>query len=217
MERAQPGAIDSLVRNYELGDALGQFSDGWVVPASEPTASAQRSDLDETAFTAFDETSSSSSLTVTIGPGEAFVDGWLATDTPTDVDLAASTTGQTVGVSWDPDAVYDPDTDADRDAADRVVVALESDVSSVDPFLPLWTFDTDGSGATSVVDERQIGSAVIVSKTVADKIDANVVSASSEMNIPAYPTRSDVPSTEGLYRVDDVDGSGRTGVILRVK
>jgi len=47
-------------------------------------------------------------------------------------------------------------------------------------------------------------------------IDANTVSASSEMNIPTYPTRSDVPLTEGLYRVDDVDGSGRTGVILRV-
>jgi len=103
------------------------------------------------------ETSSSSSLTVTIGPGEAFVDGWLATDSSIDVDLTANTAGQTVGVSWDPDAVYDPDTDADRDAADRVVVALESNVSSLDPFLPLWTFGTDGSGVASVVDERAVG------------------------------------------------------------
>ena len=159
-DRAQPGAIDSIVRNYELGDALGQFSDGWVVPAAEPTASAQRSDLDETAFTAFDETSSTSSLTVTIEPGEAFVNGWLATDSSTDVELAASTSGQTVGVSWDPDAAFDPNSDADQDDADRVVVALESDVSALDPFLPLWTFETDGSGVTAVVDERQIGPVV---------------------------------------------------------
>ena len=159
-DRAQPGAIDSIVRNYELGDALGQFSDGWVVPADEPTASAQRSDLDETAFTAFDETSSSSSLTVTIGAGEAFVDGWVATDASTDVELAASTSGQTVGVSWDPDAAFDPNSDADQDDADRVVVALESDVSALDPFLPLWTFETDGSGATNATDERQIGPTV---------------------------------------------------------
>jgi len=50
----------------------------------------------------------------------------------------------------------------------------------------------------------------------ANKIDAASVSASDELNIPTYPTRGDVPSTEGLYRVNDVDGSGRTGVILRV-
>lgn len=50
----------------------------------------------------------------------------------------------------------------------------------------------------------------------ANAIDAASVSANSEMNIPTYPTRGDVPSTEGLFRVDDVDGSGRTGVILRV-
>lgn len=206
-ERAQPGATGSLVRNYELGDTLGQFSDGWVVPANQPTASAQRSDVDETTFTAFNASYSSSSLTVTIEPGEAFVDGWLAFDTFRDVSLSASTTGQTVGVSWDPDAVYDPDTDADRDAADEVAVLLESSVSDTDPFLALWTFDTDGSGVTNAVDERQIGPAVIASR----------ISASSVMNIPTYPTRSDVPSTEGLYRVNDVDGSGRAGVILRVK
>jgi len=47
-------------------------------------------------------------------------------------------------------------------------------------------------------------------------IDANEVSASDELSIPTYPTRNDVPSTEGLFRVADVDGSGRTGVILRV-
>lgn len=184
-DRAQPGAIDSVIRNNELGEALGAGSDGWVVPASQPTRSAQRyGDLDETAFSAFDESSSSSSLTVTIGAGEAFLDGWLAIDTPTDIGLAASTAGQTVVVSWNPDAVYDSQTDATRDDADDVVIDLESNVDDLDPKLPLWTFDTDGSGVTSVVDERDIGSTA-----TPDQLRATDV-----LRVPVYPDKASIPT-----------------------
>jgi len=39
--------------------------------------------------------------------------------------------------------------------------------------------------------------------------------ATDVLNAPKYPTRSDVPDKEGIYRVEDVDGTGRFGVIQR--
>jgi hypothetical protein len=156
MDRAQPGATGSLVHTVEAGESWGQAADGWVVPSTQPTRSSQAADsgIDETVLNAFDQTHSATSLTVTIDPGEAFVDGWLARDVATDVDLAASTAGQTVFVGWDVSAVYSSADDADRDAADTVIVGLASAFGDLDPTIPLWTFDTDGSGVTSVVDER---------------------------------------------------------------
>jgi hypothetical protein len=74
----------------------------------EPTLSSQRyTSLDETAFNEFDATYSADSLTITIDPGEAFVDGWLARDEPTDIDLATNDAGQKVVIGWNPDVIYD--------------------------------------------------------------------------------------------------------------
>ena len=48
MDRAQPGAIDSIVRNDELAQIMGQFSPGWIVSADNPTPAARRRvDIDE--------------------------------------------------------------------------------------------------------------------------------------------------------------------------
>ena len=157
MDRAQPGAIETVARNYELGDVLGQFSEGWIVPADDPTISARRStDLDQSAFEAFDLTHSATSLTVTVQPGEAFVSGWLARDEPTDIELDADAE-TTVVLGWDPDAIYDPESDATRDDADRVLVDIDANVADDVPQTAIWTVETDADGVVSVADERRIG------------------------------------------------------------
>lgn len=158
MDRAQPGARGSTNRNIEFGETTGQYTDGWIVPAEEPTLSAQRyTSLDEMAFNEFDATYAVDSMTVTIGPGEAFVDGWLARDVATDIELATDTADQTVVIGWDPDAIYDDQQHAIRDEADRVIVNLERNVDETHPNVAVWEFDTDGTGVTNVTDRRTVG------------------------------------------------------------
>jgi len=161
-DRIQPGAIRSIGHNIEAGENWGQFTDGWIVPAGEPTRSSQNEgSIDETQFNEFAATYGGNSLDVTIDPGEAFVDGWLARDTTTTVTLAASTSGQTVYLGWDVSAIWtEAEYGSDRDAADTAIIGLASDFDSLDPKVPIWTFDTDDSGVTNAVDERQIGPAL---------------------------------------------------------
>lgn len=122
-------------------------NDEWIVPASSPTTIAtQDSGIDETTFTAFSESHSASSFDVTIEPGEAFVFGsWLAIDVNTTVTLASSTSNQTVYVGWD------------KDAENNVIIGQSGDFASTDQRIPLYDFDTDGSGVTAVTDRREIG------------------------------------------------------------
>jgi len=129
----------------------GHGGGGFISPAASPTdISVQDGGIDETVLNAFAQTSSASSFDVTIDPGEAFVFGsWLAIDTSTTVTLASSTTGQTVYVGWNKDGTND------------VIIGLSSAFDNAsgntDERIPLFTFDTDGSGVTSVTDERTIG------------------------------------------------------------
>ena len=192
-DRAQPGAIDSIVRPDELAGVLGQFSDGWIVPGSEPTAAAKRrSSVDETAFEAFDLTFSSDSLTVTVEPGEAFVSGWCARDEPTDVDLPADTTSEIV-VGWSPDAIYDPETDETRDDADEMIVTTATNADPDHPTVAIWDVTTDGTGVVDVVDNRELGSAVNIVRAVVEEIDAGSVSAEDVINNAVYPSVDDIP------------------------
>lgn len=130
------------------GGTSGGPQAGFVT--STPSEVAQVDpDITESALNSFAQSSSASSLTVTIDPGEAFVGGaWLCTDTSTTVSLQASTTGQTVFVGWD------------QTGTNEVVVGLAgafaSGSSDVDFRVPLFTFDTDGSGVTNVLDERRL-------------------------------------------------------------
>ena len=158
MDRAQPGARGSTNRNIEFGETTGQYTDGWVVPADDPTLSAQRyTSLDETVFNEFDATYTADSLTVTIDPGEAFVDGWLARDVVTDIELDADTAGQTVVIGWDPNAIYDDQQHDVRDHADKVIVALKKNVNPTLPVVEVWTFKTDSDGVVIATDNRRIG------------------------------------------------------------
>ena len=183
-DRAQIGARGSPIHTVEYGEGFGQFSDGWVVPADESTRSAQASSkIDETVLNAFDASWSSGSLTVTIDPGEAFVDGWLARDSSTDVDLATDTAGQTVYVGWDVSAIYSEGEHADRDDADRVIIGLEGAFGELYPKVELWTFDTDGAGVTSVVDERDLGSTATPEQLRAQDV----------LRVPVYASKADIP------------------------
>jgi len=160
-DRAQPGAQGSTLRNVEAGESAGSLSDGFIVPSSDPTLSAQRyNDLDENQFNEFNASWSSGSLDVTIDAGEAFVKGWLARDTQTTVTLDSFTNGQTVVVAWDADAVYvyDDSIHSNREDADRVIVTREADLPTLEvPYIPIWRFDTDGDGVTDAYDIREFG------------------------------------------------------------
>lgn len=156
-DRAQPGAIDSIVRNDELAQVLGQFTDGSIVPGHEPTPAARRRDeIDDDVLEAFALSHSADSLTVTIAPGEAFVSGWCARDTPTEIDLPADATSEIV-VGWSPDATYDPEIHDTRDEADEMIVTTASDADPDHPTAVAWVVQTDGSGVVSAERVAPVG------------------------------------------------------------
>lgn len=156
-DRAQPGAIDSVVRNDELAQVLSAFNDGYIVPATEPTPAAQRrSNIDDTALDAFALSTSGSSLDVSVAPGEAFVGGWCVRDVSTTLTLPPNATVRIV-VGWNPDAAYDPDTDADRDAADETIVDLRQNVAELYPFLTAWQVKTGDAGVSAASRVASVG------------------------------------------------------------
>jgi hypothetical protein len=151
-EKANP-SINRPAEAFKTAGAIayGGADEGFVVEANNPTPiSVQDAGIIDGNLNAFDQTSSASSLDVTIDGGEAFVFGaWVAIDTQTTVTLAASTNDQTVFVGWN------------KNGTDDVIVGLDSAFSSAsgdaDQKIPLWEFDTDGSGVTSVEDVRALG------------------------------------------------------------
>jgi hypothetical protein len=176
--------------------AYGGSVDGFIVDSANPTdISTQDAEIDETTFNNFSESSSGSSFTVSIAPGEAFVFGsWIAIDTSTDVSLDSSTTGQTVYIGWN------------KNTSDDVIIGLDSafaaSATDADEKIPLYDFDTDGSGVTSVTDRRQIGRAQ----------DLSLLSVAEELNIPLYSDTSNAPTTEGSVVAIDGSGSEKVGV-----
>jgi len=183
-DRAQPGAIDSLIRNDELAQIFGRFSDGFIVPGNDPTPAAQRrSDIDETALDAFSLTTSSSSLDVTVAPGEAFVSGWVCRDVDTTLTLPSNTTVDIV-VGFNPDAIFDPNVDADRDAADETVVDIVASVDATTPTTVAHRVTTDGSGVTSSKRIARVGASV----------QTELLSATEALENPVFQTLNDVPN-----------------------
>lgn len=164
VEKANP-SVNRPASAFETSGAIGHggyatLSDpGYVVQASSPTEmSIQDGDLTESNYNAFAETHSASSYDVTIDAGEAFVFGsWLAIDVSTTVTLSASTTNQMVYVGWN------------KDGANDVIIGTASDFASAsgdaDQKIPIWEFDTDGSGVTAARDQRGIGYSVNIEDT----------------------------------------------------
>jgi len=183
-DRAQPGAIDSLIRNDELAQVFGRFSEGFIVPGSDPTPAAQRrGDIDETVLDAFSLTTSATSLDVTVAPGEAFVSGWVCRDVSTTLPLPTNSTVDIV-VGFDPDAIFDPQVDADRDAADETVVDLAGNVDTTTPTTVAHRVSTDGSGVTSTERIARVGSS----------IQTESLSATDALRNPRFQTLADVPN-----------------------
>lgn len=117
-------------------------SDGWVVEGERLVESRFDDDIDDGVFDAFDISTDSSSLTVSVETGEALVSGrYVARDTQTDLTLDADTT-TTIVVGFD------------EQVRDGVVV---DEAGAPDVELVLWDVTTDGSGVTDVADRRLIG------------------------------------------------------------
>lgn len=126
-------------------------SDGFIVDPSEPTEIAQQDPaIDHTQFDGFDELSSSSSLDVTIGPGEAFVFGsWLAKDSDTIVTVQQGTIDGVIYLGWD------------KSDNDEILIGTNSDFNNdtndYDARMPLFQFNSDSDGVTDITDRREIG------------------------------------------------------------
>lgn len=118
--------------------AKGGGTEGYVVEDSPTDAAIDDADLDESVLNSFEESSSTTSLDVTIDPGEGFAGGaWFARDVETTVTLAASTNNQIVYAGWD------------KDSADTVIIGLESDFKDLDQKIELYSYDTDEDGVTN--------------------------------------------------------------------
>jgi hypothetical protein len=212
-EKANP-SINRPIEAFNTAGAIayGGSEEGFIVDGADPTPiSVSDLGITESNLNAFDETSDGSSLDVTIDAGEAFVFGsWVAIDTTTTVSLNASTAGQTVYVGWN------------KDGADDVIVGLESAfetaTGSADQKLPLWDFDTDASGVTSVTDRRDFNRVSLDSIAQGDGsgLDADTVDGieaadlgSDVSNDGSTVTTSatDIDFTTGLVAVDDGDNT----------
>jgi hypothetical protein len=157
-DRAQPGAIDSVIRNDEIAEAMSAFSEGAIVSPQNPTnASIRRSDIDETVLDAFSISTSSNSLDVTISEGEGYVEGWFCRDTKTTLTLPTNATTDIV-VGYNTDAIFDPNVDPDRDAADEVIVDLQQNVDPDVPQTVAHRVETDGSGVIESERVAPVGS-----------------------------------------------------------
>jgi len=177
----------------------GGNSEGWIVRGSSPSELA----IDSAAITegnlnTFAETSSGASLNVDIDPGEAFIFGaWTAIDVSTSVTLDASTANQTVYVGWD------------TNASNRVIVGLDvafdATTPDIDKKIPLYDFDTDGTGVTSVTDRRTIG------KTLDGRFVSNTSTVTSNYTTDGeqllFADTSGSPVTITLSSEDLDDGS----------
>jgi hypothetical protein len=183
-DRVQPGAIDSIVRNDELAQVLGQFSEGWISPGSEPptTAAVRRPEIDETVLNGF-SLISTSGFDITIDAGEGFVSGWCARDSQTTITVPGSTTS-TVVLAWSLDAIFDPQVNQTRDLADEVRVDLETNVDSQYPKTELFDVTANSSSITGTTDRRRLGPTV-----TADRVDSQ-----DALNLPVFATESDVPA-----------------------
>lgn len=158
-DRVYPSKDAAIIgrRAAAAAELAGGSSEGWVVPAADDprNLAADEPDIDETALNAFAESHSASSFDVTIDPGAALVGGsWLARDLASTVTLASSTANQTVYAGWDVSMSH------------TVIIGLSGAFNADDPRLPLWEFDTDGSGVTAATDVRNLDAYRVANEVV---------------------------------------------------
>lgn len=199
-ERANP-SVNRPLEAYKTAGAIalaGGSTDGWISPPSEPSdISIQDPAIDESVLDAFSQSSTTSSTTVTISPGEGFVFGsWLVNDEPTDVSLAPNTVDQTVYVGWN-----------NNEANDVVIGLIDSfntNANDKDQKIPLYDFTTDSSGVTDVTDRRQIGRI----------IESSSLEIYEKLGLPVYEQSSNADADVGSAIYIDGNGAEQEGIYL---
>lgn len=199
-QRANP-SVNRALEAFKTAGAIayaGGSTEGWISPFNETShISIQDPAIDDAKLNSFEENSTTTSLTVTIDPGEGFVFGsWVAIDTETDVTLAPNAQDQTVYLGWN------------NNRADTVVIGLidkfNTGPNDKDKRIPLYDFDTDGSGVTNVTDRRTIGK----------KIDANELLVDKTFGLPVYEESSNAKVKDGAAIYVDGSNSELEGIYV---
>lgn len=199
-QRANP-SVNRPTEAFKTAGAIalaGGTEDGWISPSDETSdISIQDPAISDEDLNAFAESSVTDSTTITIDPGEAFVFGsWIVKDTETEVELAPSTPDQTVFLGWN------------NNEANDVIIGLVDDFNNgpndVDQRIPLYDFDTDASGVTSVTDRRYIGK----------KIDASNLNIAETLGLPVYSETSDADSEQGSAIYIDGSSTEQEGIYV---
>lgn len=198
-EKANPSANRAAEAFKTAGAiAYGGSREGFIVEGGSPTEiSIQDPEVEDNNLNEFEETSSTTSLDVTIDPGEAFVFGsWIVKDYETTVTLPASST-TTVYVGWN------------KDGSDDVIIGTESAFSAAsgdaDQKIPLYEYVTDSTGVTSVTDQRdyiQIDADTLNGKT-ATEISVDISDSGSTVVNEVV----DINFGNNISVTDDGDGS----------
>lgn len=199
-QRANP-SVNRHLEAFKTAGAIalaGGSADGWISPSSETSdISVQDPAIDDEVLNAFEQSSTNSSLTVTIDAGEAFVYGsWIVKDTPTDITLAPDLQSQTIFVGWN------------NNKANDVIVGLVDDFNNgpndVDQRIPLYDITTDNNGVTNVVDRRAIGKLIY-----ADEVDVD-----EKLGLPVFENTDNASVEEGAAVYIDGTGSQIEGIYV---
>jgi len=198
-EKANPSANRAAEAFKTAGAiAYGGSREGFIVEAVSPTEiSIQDPEISHGNLNAFNESSSTTSLDVTIDPGEAFVFGsWVCKDTATTVTLPASST-TTVYVGWN------------KDGSDDVILGTEGDFSSAsgdaDQKIPLYEYVTDSTGVSSVSDQRSF--IQIDADTLNGKTSAEISVDISDSGSTVVNDVIDINFGNNISVTDDGDGT----------
>jgi len=199
-QRANP-SVNRPVEAFKSAGAIalaGGTTDGWISPSDETSdISIQDPAINDEELNAFTENSLVDSTTVTIDPGEGFVFGsWVVKDTETEIDLAPSTPDQTVFLGWN------------NNEANDVIIGLVDDFNNgpndVDQRIPLYDFDTDGSGVTDVIDRRYLGK----------RIDTSSLNIAETLGLPVYAETSNADSEQGSAVYIDGSSTEQEGIYV---
>lgn len=199
-QRANP-SVNRPVEAFKSAGAIalaGGSAEGWISPSNETSdISVQDPAINNEALNAFEENSTTSSLTITIDPGEGFVFGsWIVKDAETDISLAPNTFGQTIYLGWN------------NNEANDVIIGPIGDFNTgpndTDQKIELYEYETDSNGVTSVTDNRTIGKAISSSSlTIAEKL-----------GLPTYADSSNAPTAQGAAIYIDGTGSELEGIYV---
>lgn len=155
--------LKGALMNASFGD--------WIVPDDEDHY-ATHVGLTGTPLNAFDQTSASDSLTVTIQSGEGYVGGaWIARDEGTDITLTAGESGQTVAVG------------ARYQTSDSLRIDLVGNFAAEEDYHEIWSFDTDSSGVTAATNLRAVGQPSNFAQLAADETVTGAWTHENELTV----------------------------------